>query len=689
MPEIALRTSAGVRPGTSVLEVRGVSANASNGTRLLDDVSFDAARGEILAIVGPTGAGKTSLARALAGALPVSDGTVRVDGRVAFVPQTDALHGGLTLRHALEYAAGLRLPDATAAGRRIRVDSVLEELGLTAHAQTRIGDLSGGQRKRASIAAVLLGDPDVLVLDEPTAGLDPGYEKVVLETLRALASQDRTVIIVTHSVDALHACDRVVFIAAGAVAYVGTPRAATRYFGQDLADVFLTLDTAPQLWQQKFRNHAAKHTHDASTLAPSAHAPETRRGRHQFALLLRRQLELLRADRRHVALLALQAPLVGALLWAVLPANGLRPDSDGQYGSKAGVVLLFIALSATWLGVANAIRDIVRERDIVRWEAASGLAPRPYVAAKFTVLATLASAQGVVVGVLATMRQDAMHRGELVALTAVAAVAATALGLLISALAKSTDRASALLPVALVGQLVLAGEWASSAHFPLLHQLRWVVSTRWTLEAMAATLNGPTSQRTHAVFSLLLLTAFCVEAAMAAVTRRTRMSAPAARPSAAPKPNRRPRLVSAALPATGLAVALSLGAGTAGVFAIVHTHSAPATPAPQQVAAAPTTVVTAPSVTTPVPAPPTTQPAVTTPPPAVKQAAPRPIVTTPVTEVPIVSTPQIVVPDVPTTVPQLLPDPTTVTPASTTPTTSPLNNFFKLFGLFGPRMNGR
>jgi ABC-type multidrug transport system ATPase subunit len=665
------------------LEVRGVTAHAPNGTRLLDDVTFDVARGEMLAIVGPTGAGKTSLARAITGALQIQ-GSVRVDGHVAFVPQTDALHAGLTLQQALTYAAGLRLPNATSTTRAARVASVLEELGLAAHTDTRIGDLSGGQRKRASIATVLLGDPEVLVLDEPTAGLDPGYEKVVLDTLRGLTASGRTVITVTHSVDALQTCDRVVFVAAGAVAFVGTPQQATRYFGQDLAGVFLALDSAPQLWRQKFAGSRAAKTQPISAIAPDAHAPETPQGRRQFTLLLRRQLDLLRADRRHLLLLALQAPFVGGLLWAVLPANGLRADADGQYGSKAGVVLLFIVLSATWLGVANAIRDIVRERNILHWEAAAGLAPRPYVAAKFAVFGVLAAAQSAVVGLLATMRQDTLHRGELIALTALAGVAATALGLLLSAASKSTDRASALLPVTLVAQLVLAGEWASSAHFPLLHQRRWVVSTRWTLEAMAGALNGPDSQRTHAVFALLMLTAFCVEAAMAVVARRTE----AKRPLVAT----RSKLVTLALPATGVAVALTLGAGGAAVFALAnHDTTTPRrAPAVQRVAAAPTpTPTTAPVTAPPVTTPPVLAAAPVTTPPVTTPRAPRPAVTTPVTEFPIASEPQLAAPETPTTVPEVAPPPV-VTPTNTTPTTtSPLSNFFKLFGGFGPKMTSR
>src|SRR5262245_40970923 len=130
MPEIAPR--ARVRAAT-VLAVRGVSAHAPNRARLLDDVSLDAARGEMVAIVGPTGAGKTSLARAITGARALDAGDVQVDGRVAFVPQDDALHPALGLARALAYAAGLRMPDASRDDRRARVASVLEELGLSAH----------------------------------------------------------------------------------------------------------------------------------------------------------------------------------------------------------------------------------------------------------------------------------------------------------------------------------------------------------------------------------------------------------------------------------------------------------------------------------------------------------------------------------------------------------------------------
>ena len=170
-----------------ILEARAVTARAPGGRVLLDGVSFAVQRGWLVAVVGPTGAGKTSLARALTGSLALDAGSICVDGdeltdsgsrgldRIAYVPQDDVLHGSLSLGRTLAYAASLRMPPQVGHGERVRrVDAALAELGLQGHAHVPVSSLSGGQRKRANIAAELVGQPDVIVLDEPTSGLDPG-----------------------------------------------------------------------------------------------------------------------------------------------------------------------------------------------------------------------------------------------------------------------------------------------------------------------------------------------------------------------------------------------------------------------------------------------------------------------------------------------------------------------------------
>jgi ABC-type multidrug transport system ATPase subunit len=611
---------------------------------------------------------------------------VRIDGRVAFVPQDDALNSGLTLRDALGYAAALRMPESTIDERDARIAVVLDELGLEPHMATMIGNLSGGQRKRASIATQLLGDPDVLVLDEPTEGLDPGYAKVVMQSLRAIAESGRTVVIVTHSLEALQASDRVLFLAAGgAVAFFGTPKQAATYFKtRDTADVFLALDHAPHLWREKFRrsrlNQVSVLSAEQDLQQPAQEAKQAPR---QVRLFLSRFVALLKGDRRHLVLMALQAPVIGALLWAVLPANALVPEADGEFSSKAGVVILFVTLSTTWLGVANAIREVVRERAIVRWEAASGLSPRAYIASKFVALGSLVTVQAALITFLATARQHSNDRFTLVAIAALAGLAATALGLALSSAATSSDRATALLPVTLVVQLVLAGEWAANVNVPLLHEARWLVGTRWSMEAMVATLHGDTAQFSTAIAMLSALTVSGVIAATVLVTRATRPAV------ATHHIVRTPMTTRIAIGACATAVVLSVGAGGAGVLALMNrpgpvalpTHASTTPQANGTVSTTPTTAV----ATVPVTAPPVAAPPVTAAP--VRHAATTRTTTPEIDQ--IAADPQIVVPMPEATPPTLLaPSDPQATPATAQPKKNGLlTGWFQLFNPFAPKVN--
>ncbi len=699
-----------------VLAFRHVTAHAPDGTTLLDDVSFSAARGSLVAIVGPTGAGKTSLARALTGSLPLAEGEMRVDGVTAFVPQHDTLHLGLSLALSLWYAATLRCPSLTGEERAGRVHSVMIELGLETHADTVVRDLSVGQRKRANVAAQLLGNPDVIVLDEPTAGLDPGYERVVLNLLRQLANAGRTVITVTHSVDTLKAADRVLFLAAGgSVAFFGPPAQAAKYFKlSDPADVFLALDTAPkQSWQDKFRSSPlykryapADETAAGATgfVAPARVGPR----RHQVGMLVRRHADLLRADRRHLSLLAVQAPIIGALLWAVLPPLGLVPTRHGGFGPHAAIVVMFVVLSTTWLGVTNAVREIVKERSIVKSEAGAGLSPAAYVIAKAISLGGITMAQSALIAFIGTARQGGPSHGlllgsarfELVVIAALAGFAASALGLAISATAKSADKALAVLPMTLVLQLVLAGEWAQDARMPLISQVRSLVGARWGMEAMQGSLSGNGAQTWTALAAMsalaigaLALTGLRVAQATSPVRTRTRLQV------SMPRLPRIPRVSTRLLAGfgTAAAVTMSLAAGGTGVMALAHGHGS----APKHLAAAvsdttPTTakpvapiVVNTPETTpttaaaqTPVTQPPVAKTRTTT---VASTANDTPISSS--VSIPVVPTPEIVTPTPAASGGSLLPSKPVATPASTTATTSPWSTWMKFFNPFAPASN--
>lgn len=236
---------------------------------LIDDVSFALRRGTLLGVIGPSGCGKSTLLKAMTGIRPADRGQLLYDGkdihehyselrkRIGMVPQDDVLHRQLTVRRALRFAAALRFAsDVPRRQRKERVNEVLELLGLTNHARKRIDTLSGGQRKRTSVALELLTEPSLLALDEPTSGLDPALDKEIMRELRGVANRGRTVVVVTHSVLHLDLCDRVlVMCLGGRMGYFGPPDEVLPFFqAEDYADVFDKVTREADLRAQRYRN---------------------------------------------------------------------------------------------------------------------------------------------------------------------------------------------------------------------------------------------------------------------------------------------------------------------------------------------------------------------------------------------------------------------------------------------------
>ncbi|MFV2121781.1 ATP-binding cassette domain-containing protein, partial [Streptomyces sp. Act-28] len=259
--------------GEVSLDVQELSVTADGGRRtLLDGVTFPVGERTLLGVVGPSGAGKSTLLNALTGLRPADRGTVLYDGRdlyrqyaelrqrIGLVPQDDILHLQLTVRRALGYAAELRFPEDTRkAERRARVEEVMRELGLEQRADQPVHTLSGGQRKRVSVALELLTKPSLLFLDEPTSGLDPGMDRSVMHMLRGLADEGRTVVVVTHSVLSLDVCDRLLVLAPGGrIAYYGPPGEALGFFGcAQGPEAFEACETDRERdWAGRFRDSA-------------------------------------------------------------------------------------------------------------------------------------------------------------------------------------------------------------------------------------------------------------------------------------------------------------------------------------------------------------------------------------------------------------------------------------------------
>jgi ABC-2 type transport system ATP-binding protein len=216
------------------------------GRLVLSGVSLSIRSGAVTGVLGPSGSGKTTLLRAVVGVQIVERGTVSVLGeaagtpslrhRVAYMTQAPSVYGDLTVTENLRYFA--RVLGVAAA----RVGEAIEATGLEAHAGQEVRTLSGGESSRVSLAAALLGNPDLLVLDEPTVGLDPVLRRDLWRQFHALAGEGRTVLVSTHVMDEADRCDELVLLRAGRIVAAAPPEALLRETGTDTMEAaFLAL----------------------------------------------------------------------------------------------------------------------------------------------------------------------------------------------------------------------------------------------------------------------------------------------------------------------------------------------------------------------------------------------------------------------------------------------------------------
>jgi ABC-2 type transport system ATP-binding protein len=230
---------------TPAIAVRGLRV-VRGGRLVLDGVSLEVPRGSITGLLGPSGCGKTTLMRAVVGVQRVAGGEVTVLGlpagapelrrRVAYVTQAPSVYGDLTVRENLRYFA--RVVGADPA----RVGDAIAAVGLETHADQPVGRMSGGQRTRASLAAALVGEPELLVLDEPTVGLDPILRRELWGRLRGLAQAGATLLVSSHVMDEAERCDRLVLMRDGAVLAEETPASLLARTGAgDVEEAFLRL----------------------------------------------------------------------------------------------------------------------------------------------------------------------------------------------------------------------------------------------------------------------------------------------------------------------------------------------------------------------------------------------------------------------------------------------------------------
>jgi ABC-type multidrug transport system ATPase subunit len=512
---LARRTETAADTGTGGLDVRAVTWTIENNKTLLDNISLTARPGTLTAMIGPSGAGKSTLARLIAGYTHPTSGTVSFEGhnihadyaslrsRIGMVPQDDVVHGQLTVNQALLYAAELRLPpDTTKEDRQQVVAQVLAELEMTQHAETRVDKLSGGQRKRASVALELLTGPSLLILDEPTSGLDPALDRQVMTMLRQLADAGRVVLVVTHSLTYLDVCDQVLLLAPGGrTAFYGPPSDIGPAMGTtNWADIFSSVAGDPQAANDRYLALSGPPPEAPPTEEPSdLGAPVHTSLRRQFSTIVRRQARLIVSDRAYFAFLALLPFIMGVLSLAVPGEVGFGiPDPMGGSPNEPGQILVFLNVGAVFMGTALTIRDLIGERAIFRREQAVGLSTTAYLLAKVCVYTLFAVLQSAIMVSIVVWGKGGPTRGavalgnpslELFATIAATCVASANLGLLLSALAKSNEQIMPLLVVAIMSQLVFSGGMVPVTNRLVLDQLSWLTPARWGFAASASTVD--------------------------------------------------------------------------------------------------------------------------------------------------------------------------------------------------------
>lgn len=470
---------------------------AAGGRNLLDGVSLSVRKGELFAIAGTSGAGKSTLLEAIAGIRRISSGTVEVDGSaiwstesIGFVPQDDIVHRDLPLATGLRFAAQLRLPSGTdRAEIHEVVDRVLRDLRLDGVSSTRVGDLSGGQRKRASIAMELLTRPEVLLLDEPTSGLDAATAAEVMAILRSLSSEGTTVVVTTHHLDELDRVDRFAFMTTGgSVEFVGSTADAREALGSDDL-IGLYSDHLPSAPVAPSADHALG--------APIAATPPRRRASrrpgslHRWWVLTRRSIALLGANPLTLAILIGSPAMVISMMVILFPAAG----AEATWSASASVQLPFwTAFAAFFFGLTAGLLQIVPEASIAARERRVGVGATTYVLSKVAALTPtlLGVSAGLLLALAAFDRLPTVPGWSpisLVVTVLLLASSALALGLLASALVRDSAQAALALPMLCFPQVLFAGAVVSVDDMaPAGRFLSNGMSTRWGFEGITDSL---------------------------------------------------------------------------------------------------------------------------------------------------------------------------------------------------------
>lgn len=489
----------GISVDTSNIVIKRCNGKKTSIT--CNNVNLSIKPGELVAVIGGSGAGKSTLLNCMCGYLKPAQGGVFINGvnlyqnfdslkkLVGYVPQSDIVYDNLTLHDMLLYTAKLRLPkDTTPKEREEVIDRAINMVELVEKKNSLIKSLSGGQRKRASIAVELLSDPNLMFLDEPASGLDPGTERSLMQSLRKMADEGKTIIIVTHSTLQLKICDKIAFMGRGGnLCFYGSYDEALAFFGvSDVIDVYNMITEQAEQWSVKFEKSRIALGKVRQKLNVSVRCKESRLK--QLCVLSARYLNLISNDKQRLLLLVLQAPLLSVLISFV--ADGKQFE---QYEMTKSL-LFALSCSAFWVGMLNAIQEICKERIIMKREYMTGLSLSAYVSSKIIVLGILCLIQSLLITGVFILMVGLPEEGilnhpfiEILITTFITAVSSSAMGLFVSALFTNADRAMTVAPILLMPQILFSGLIFKLSGATEI--ISWIAVCRWSMEGYGTTAN--------------------------------------------------------------------------------------------------------------------------------------------------------------------------------------------------------
>ncbi len=481
--------------------------HGSNRKRILNNVSCEIGNNEFVAIIGGSGAGKTTVMNAMSGFDSDISGRVYCNGidlrrnfntlknMIGFVPQQDIIYENLTLQRMLYYTAKMKMPsDTSKAEIRARIHKVLEMVDLVQHAKTYIRKLSGGQKKRASIAVEMLADPGLFFLDEPTSGLDPDTEQSLMHTLAKLSkSEGKTIIMVTHTIQSIDLCDKVIFMGPGGkICYCGPPSEITNYFGKkSLVEVYNELAGNVDNWNGYFlQNYYMEKQNNPPSQAPHPNAGLEKKGKQvssfkQCLVLIARYFELIWNDKQRLLLLFIQ-PIAIAFLLAVVAVD----DTFITYEDTRSIMFA-LSCSGIWIGLFNTIQEVCKERPILKREYMGNLRLWGYIVSKYVVQGVICFLQAtLLVAIFLRLMKHSAEAGLYFAkpgmeiwITMILTIFASAsMGLIVSSLMKNGDRAMAVAPFVLIIQLLFSGVLFTLDG--MAEHVSKITVSRWAMECL-------------------------------------------------------------------------------------------------------------------------------------------------------------------------------------------------------------